>query len=56
MASYLFFLHSALTIVLFCISSQPAGLKRAGSPSETEKASKKARVDDKEITVCYICW
>ena len=34
--------------------SQPAGLKRAGSPSETEKASKKARVDDKEITVCYL--
>ena len=31
---------------------QPAGLKRAGSPSEDEKGSKKRRVDDAEITVC----
>lgn len=29
---------------------KPAGLKRAGSPSEVEKASKKRRVDDTEIT------
>ncbi|KAL9954867.1 hypothetical protein ACROYT_G042452 [Oculina patagonica] len=29
---------------------KPAGLKRAGSPSETENASKKARVDNTEIT------
>lgn len=29
---------------------KPAGLKRAGSPSEDEKGSKKRRVDDAEIT------
>ena len=33
---------------------QPAGLKRAGSPSEDEKDSKKRRVDDAEITVCCL--
>ena len=32
---------------------QPVGLKRAGSPPEDEKVSKKQRVDDAEITVCY---
>lgn len=36
----------------FCISLQPAGLKRAGSPSEVEKPSKKPRVDNAQITVC----
>ncbi|KAJ7365513.1 hypothetical protein OS493_005622 [Desmophyllum pertusum] len=30
---------------------KPAGLKRAGSPSEVEKASKKRRMDDAETTV-----
>ncbi|KAL9954871.1 hypothetical protein ACROYT_G042456 [Oculina patagonica] len=35
---------------------KPAGLKRAGSPSETENASKRARVDNTEITDKQLFW
>lgn len=50
---YVFFVHISdffLFYVSFCllfrICLQPAGLKRAGSPSEVENPNKKPRVDN----------
>ena len=37
--------------VYVCHSLQPTGSKRPGSPVESEKASKKSRMDDDEVVV-----
>ena len=39
-------------VYFYCLLPQPTGVKRPGSPTELEKASKKPRVDDAEATVC----